>query len=596
MCEVLALRLHLPGRMPTHRSHDARIHAVALGVLLAAACADTSSTQNLVHYLADAGPSDPLDPCGDADAATGAADASPEPPETPLCNAVLAPPLEPFLQPELLASGPWQRCGAYGSGAARVIRSSADGSRVAVVTDSGEAYVLLSPSLAQRGVFQHGSGRVGFAALSADGSRLATLNDVAGELAIWNVDTHELVRVIRRAPSWPSLYDLGDMVFSADGTRLAVASSQHLEVYDVASGTPLPISYRDGIGNGMRLAFVAGDTRLAVVRHSFYGNGPYAGWGRIDVMDATTGANQVTLPASYHIQLPQLATSGDGKVIAMAVDPRQDEGIHFFDAVTGDALAVPTQYGARLLGLSRDGAEVAVLEPSETVVSVRRVSDASLVRSVTLPGADPGVSSLGPLGVTPDLGHVLVGDDAPIVLSTVALADGEVDGRACGSGHDGGIATVSLSEDGGLLISTGAAGEHQVWNVATGDLEPVPPPAGQEQPSATSPDGAFVAVPSSQQGYFDVRPTDLGTSLRRFGPHLTRVVHLDWSPDGALIASGSERDPVDRRGNPVTRVWNVDAGVLQQQLESNGDYPALFHPDGDRLFMAGWGSVTLWCR
>ena len=80
--------------------------------------------------------------------------------------------------------------------------------------------------------------------------------------------------------------------------------------------------------------FVAGDTRLVLARFKYWGNGPYAGWGSVDLVDATTGDDVVHLDKSLGIELPAIAVSGDGNTLVGC----NGGNIEMSDANTGKKL------------------------------------------------------------------------------------------------------------------------------------------------------------------------------------------------------------------------------------------------------------------
>jgi WD40 repeat protein len=565
---------------------------VALGsLLLVVACADEPRVSTPLSVSGDPGAA-PREPSVGAAAPA----ASPAVADPPACASVLTPPVPANVPIELTnAAGSWQRCGAYGSGPAKVMRVAAGGTRAVVTTGSGDAFVLSFPDLALVGAFAHGTGRAGYAALSPDGRTLATLDDRIGMVGVWDVDSHALVRAFRRDPAWPSYTsDTADLAFSSDGTRLAIGSITGIDVYDLTSGTPLPISLRSDTGTANRLAFVAGDTRLAVATYGLYGNGPYLGGIRVDLMDADTGDHRVTLPATYGVAVPIMAASRDGHTVAVSTEGGS-LGLHFYDADTGAEIATSQVIYGELLGLSPDGTRVAVIEGDwRNIVAVRRVADGTLVSQVTAPNFYPMGSQRGPIEVSPDLETALFGDVPPAIVTTAALADGATLGHACGDGHAHGVEGLLVSRDGTRLV-TGSEGVTKVWDVATGAPVDEPPPTDVESMDATSPDGRQVAVPRGDE-YFDVRDVRSGSPVAVFGPQLTRVTAVDWSADGAYLLSVAERDPVDRGGTPpFTKIWSRASGHLVQDLPSF-EAPAMFAPAGEQVFVSGEGSVETWCH
>jgi WD40 repeat protein len=451
--------------------------------------------------------------------------------------------------------------------------------------------VLDGPDLTSPRPFVHGSGRVTFAALSPDGATLATVNDLVGEVALWDVDSGALLRVISRAPSFPSLYDLGDVAFSSDGSLLAVVGASDLDVYEVATGLPLPISARDDMGGGNRVAFVADDTRLVVGRFDFWGNGPYVGWGHVHILDPLSGALAQVLDVNMYIAIPQIVTSRDGSTLAV----NSVDGTVVFDAFTGvqkPQAALPGLPG----GLSPDGSQVLLLGGLDVPAAiVREVADGSEVSRVT---TDP---QLGPGLTTPDFSQVVFSGgwaEPDAVLLAYGLGTGALDARVCGHGQLDTVERFGLTADGSVLVTSAdyPATLTLAWDVATGALLPDVPEVDFSAPSPVSPDGTLVAERASTPGYFNVFRTSDHAPVRQLGPHLTRIAELAWSPDSGLVASTSEQDPVDRGAHAVVKLWSLATGRLEQAIPTVTSHAPRFHPDGRRVFVPQLGSTLVWCR
>jgi WD40 repeat protein len=334
-----------------------------------------------------------------------------------------------------------------------------------------------------------------------------------------------------------------------------------------------------------------------IVEHGWYGNGPYAGWGSVTIADASTGANAVELDFDPYIEIPTVAVSGDGNVIAVGVD-WGDMDIQLYDP-TGAHLPIAPMQGIPL-ALSEDGSQIAVgaIEPYQSggTIEVRNVSDGAVVKTIP-------ITTWRRAAVTSDLGHVLIGDAPPHVL-TVRSFDDEEEGVACGSGNADPYAWPTglwQSTDGAVLVETlttdGTDAIQTAWNVETGEVVDVPPAESLEGPSAISPDGLYEARASADywSANFEVVDRATGAVVRTFGPHPSRVIGLEWSADGALIASSSERDPVDRRGPAYVKLWDAATGALVQDIETDAERTALFHTSGARLFVPTEGTTAVWC-
>jgi WD40 repeat protein len=593
------------------RSFGVRPGVLAAVGYLASGCGDAGRT------MAPGAGSGPLGE-DTSETATSAALTSPDAERAPApdgCNARLSPVIGATGPAALGAGGPWQYCGAYGTGGAHLIKVSADSRRTAVLTDSGQAWVLDTGGFAARGPFSHGNGAISFVGLSSDGRLLATVDDPGARVGIWDVNRRRLLRVMQRPPlQGPSFYGLGDVAFSRDGRRVAVVSGSHVDVFDVVTGAPLPISARTDLGGAMRVAFAASDDRLVLARFNYFGNGPFAGFGFVVVVDAATGDNPITLAAPpLGSRLAGLAVSGNGSVVAVGASEPGSVPITLFDPRTGAVVGTVATAGVPL-ALDFSGSRLAVHEPAAggtsppldgpQTVSVRRTSDGMVVRSTTVPG-----SSSFPrrklLAVTPDVKALLVGDVPPAVVSHVRISDGATRAIACGSGHTNAVEALALTPDGQVLVSTGGfydGNRRLAWDVATGaPLAMVPDPTGLVGPSPFSPDGTHVAEPTDpESSNFVLRDAGTGQVVRTFGPQPTFPSTFDFSPDGELIASTSMRDPADRRAPPVAGVWIAGTGQLQQSLlivtslPSNSE-PVLFATPR-RLLVGGYATTALWCQ
>lgn len=76
---------------------------------------------------------------------------------------------------------------------------------------------------------------------------------------------------------------------------------------------------------------------------------------------------------------------------------------------------------------------------------------------------------------------------------------------------------------------------------------------------------------------------------KTFTGHTAVVVSVVFSPDGRLLASGSEDDTIV--------LWNVNTGVKKKTLHGHKDYVSsvAFSPDGQLLAStSGDGTMRLW--
>jgi RNA polymerase sigma factor (sigma-70 family) len=104
-----------------------------------------------------------------------------------------------------------------------------------------------------------------------------------------------------------------------------------------------------------------------------------------------------------------------------------------------------------------------------------------------------------------------------------------------------------------------------------------------------SPDGKTVATASHDM---TIRLWDVasGKELRQFRGHHGAVLTVAFSPDGKLLASGSQ-------GDPMVRLWQVNSGKDFRQLQGHqgGVTCVAFYPDGKILASGGQDHVIrLW--
>lgn len=139
-------------------------------------------------------------------------------------------------------------------------------------------------------------------------------------------------------------------------------------------------------------------------------------------------------------------------------------------------------------------------------------------------------------------------------------------------GYSNWLVEVAFSPDGGTLASSGSDGTVQLWTVSkNGDTDNTAQPTPQSSPLA------------EQQSAIGLQ---LGHTLR--SPKQT-IHSIDFSPDGVLLASGSNTS--------LVQIWNSSSGQRVQSLADHTDFVRVvrFGPDGQQLLSGGRDEVLrLW--
>ena len=155
---------------------------------------------------------------------------------------------------------------------------------------------------------------------------------------------------------------------------------------------------------------------------------------------------------------------------------------------------------------------------------------------------------------------------------------------------------LSFSVDGARLASSSAAigvsesertPEHntiQLWDVASGDnLLTIPPDGvGFVRDVEFSPDGGTIAATTwsgALGGTARLYDAETGEERQRLYAHRDTIANLEFSPDGALLATASRDQSV--------RIWDINKGVLVTSYVGFGDriQDIEFSPDGEYLLI-----------
>lgn len=412
-------------------------------------------------------------------------------------------------------------------------------------------------------------GGVGSLAYSPDGTAMT----IGGALGVWRWDVDRDETAELDVPFASAL------AYAADGT-VVIGATAGLSVWDAASGTVLATLGEEDF------------TPYAVAASpdgTLFADGGSTG---IRLWDAPSLVHGPTALTGHASALAQLQFSADGTVLATGAR----DGVRIWNPATGterirlaEGEALPT--GAEI-ALSPDGTTVAATRDADATV---RLWDAGSGTQGAALAGDETIDYFSALAFSPD-GAVLAGgsanfdpayaDDRPILLWDVAT------GRRIGTlrGHSGSaISAVAFSPDGALLASASRYDYTvRLWDVLTGRQRlRLPGSPGAVGDVAFSADGTRVAAPGGASGVVTVWNLDTGETATYAQSRVTPL-SVAFSPDGATLAVGTTDD---------IRLWDLATGEQGAILRGGtGSVRAVeFSPDGARLAAAGNdGVIRLW--
>jgi WD40 repeat protein len=455
---------------------------------------------------------------------------------------------------------------------------------------------------------------VGAVDMIADGARVAAGR--ANVVQVYDVDSgREIVTLGGHKDLIQSLR------FSPDGSLLAAGSYQIVTLWTAPTGSPQKTL--TGHAGPVQALVVSADGKHAI---SGGQDKTLRGW------DLAQGKQDWTtnLPAP----ITALALSADGKTIytgatdgiirAVGVDDRKEYVV--LKGHTGPIEGLSVLQGPRLASASADGtarlwtipdqpagkAASKPAKPTSIVLSghkgaVRAVISTTDSRAIITAGDDAtlrlwDVKDGGPKGTiatghsgpivalacSPD-GKLIATGSADRMARVITLADGKPVRTL--TGHAGAVQSVAFSPRGDRLATAGADGGIKVWESASSRgviaFGHAAPGGGAIQPLrqvAFASDGRLVSA-SADSTLKTWAFSGTWAEKKTLGPHADRVLALDFSPDGKLLAAGGGEP--SRSGE--LKIWQVESGQLLRSLDalhSDTVFALRFSPDGTKLASA----------
>ncbi|MEV0295561.1 hypothetical protein [Nocardia sp. NPDC050710] len=434
------------------------------------------------------------------------------------------------------------------------------------------------------------------AVFSADGTRIAVASS-NGDIQFWDVRDPATPRALATMPKAGSAVVNAELAFSPDGRFFAVQSGElQTSVWDLADPAK-PVSAGRPLAGPKgwisALAFVPdGHTLLT---------GGQDGTVRLWSMPQNG-----TFGESDRIGWPVVNASGE---LAVATDAYAGNGtIEIWRIDNGRALRSPGRLESpgQLIAMSPDGHLLLVRDERLSGMMLYDISDPAAAKLlVSLPGSEVGLvtaaafSSDGRRLITGEI----VGDSGLDVVRAWDISDPSRPHTVGGplSTADDYIFDIAFSLDDTMLAIARMYESVTLWNMS----DPVVPTrlaaigVGQAESGITmafSPDGRTLVSASDDQSIrvWDIgdpaRPTPIGTPL--IG-HTARVASLAFDSDGRqLVSSGADT---------TVRLWDFSdrarpASIRHPAITSGRSMVrwAAFSRDGRHLIEFGAGGATLW--
>lgn len=410
----------------------------------------------------------------------------------------------------------------YGLGSNWVMDVSADGATLATGTTLGAFIWDAASGTVSRDIYTSAATCV---ALSPDGSRLFAYH-ANGTAKIWSPSTGQIMATLSGYT-----VNAGVAAFSSNGTLVAtggVSPDNTARVFDAATGAFIR-AFSGHTDRLTQVAFSPNGSRLLTASHD----------KTAVVWDVATGAKLLTL-TGHSNRVGAAAFSPDGMRICTG---GYDGRLFLWDAETGDriaAVAQPLGY-VTTVAFSLDGTRLATggvnyafLWDAATLDLVNYVRKTpTTVSRVAFAGSEPRVYVMGDLGLE---AWNLSSDTR--LQSFTGLSDR--------------IYEFACSPDGRQMCvgyyASNSSSDLQTWDLDSGKAI-ASAHLPEEEPIVLSveysPDGTRIVVAAlSFRDYFAdtvyLLDAESGNFLRRYNGHAGAARGAAFSPDGTLIATGSD--------------------------------------------------------
>jgi eukaryotic-like serine/threonine-protein kinase len=408
--------------------------------------------------------------------------------------------------------------------------------------------------------YERHTGEVVTALYSPDGLRIAS-GGTDRTIRVWGAADRHDVAVLHGHTGI-----VGDLAFSADGGRLASASS-HSRLNYAGDAT---VRTWD-VGRQAGTSVLLGHTSYVYpVAYSSDGQWIASGsWDKtVRLWDTLTDESCAIL--LHRGSVRALAFSPDSTWLVSGCT--DDNSLHIWSVATGQPqkkLRWPGTNAIQTIAVSPDGAHIAAAD-ADGLASIIEAATGRLVHSFR---QVYGIGEKRSLAYSPD-GRLLAGtgEDG----KQIDIWDTQTFHRSARlTGHTGPVYSVAFASNGLVLASAGNDQTVRVWDVAAAKCTAVLNGHTDEVFSAVfHPEGKRLASAGRDRAVW-LWDTRTGQEVARLDGHTNYVFSLAFSPDGRSLVSGS--------GDGTVRIWDTDAPAQRQKTRREAE---ALRPEAERLVEA----------